>query len=86
LGGASEVVHVYLSTGSSFSIPTPFGDWQLDFPWYSFLPLALDGSGEHVSSLAWPSDPTLVGIDVYFQAFTLPTLALTEVERVRFLP
>jgi hypothetical protein len=87
LASPHDALALYASLGGGAAIPTPYGLWSLEFPFAFLTTLPVDANGHFVVTTAIPTDPLLVGHEVYLQGHTVqPPIELTPIEWLRILP
>jgi hypothetical protein len=87
LNNSPAPVALYLSAGESQSIPTQYGTWKLDAPFFFLGVFAVDAQGHLVLPATLPTVAAFVGLDLYLQGHgTAPPIALTPVAWLRILP
>lgn len=87
LNSSPAPVALYLSAGASQSIPTQYGIWKLDSPFFFLGVFAVDAQGHLVLPATLPTVAAFVGLDLYLQGHgTAPPIALTPVAWLRILP
>lgn len=87
LNSSPAPVALYLSAGASQSIPTQYGTWKLDNPFYYLATFPVDAQGHLVVPAVIPAVAAFIGLDLYLQGHgTAPPIAITPAAWLRILP